>query len=123
MRIATLLVTAALLAGAPSARFGRAGVEAGAAPAPQSKTYTGVITDTMCNRDHKAMKIAPDSKCVRDCVGDGKTYKYALLTGDSVYALSDQETPAKFAAQRVEVTGVLYQKTKILRVDTIRSVK
>ena len=123
MKIATLLVTAALLTGAPSARVGRAGVEVAAAPAPQSKTYTGVITDTMCNRDHKAMKIAPDSKCVKECVGDGKTYKYALLTGESVYALSDQETPAKFAGQRVEVTGVLYEKTKILKVDAIRSVK
>ncbi len=109
MRIIAFVAAAALLTAA--------------APAPQSKTYTGVITDTMCNRDHKAMQIAPDSKCVKECVGDGRTYKYALLTGERVYALSDQETPAKFAAQRVEVSGVLYEKTKILKVDTIKSVK
>src|SRR6185436_114678 len=46
--------------------------------AQQSKTYVGVITDTMCVDDHKPMKVAPDAKCVRDCVGDARTYKYAL---------------------------------------------
>jgi hypothetical protein len=97
----------------------------GVSPAAQgpSKSYTGVITETMCSRDHKAMKIAPEAKCVRDCVGDGKTYKYALLVGDQVYTLSDQETPAKFAAQRVEVTGVLYEKTNIIKVEAIKPVK
>lgn len=109
MRIASFIVAAALLTGA--------------APAPQSKTYTGVITDTMCNRDHKAMKVSPDSKCVKDCVGDGKTYKYALLSGETLYTLSDQETPAKFAAQRVTVKGVLYEKTKILKVESIEAAK
>jgi hypothetical protein len=109
MRIIAFVAAAALLTAA--------------APAPQSKTYTGVITDTMCNRDHKAMKVSPDSKCVKECVGDGKTYKYALLTGTNVYPLSDQETPAKFAGQRVEVTGVLYEKTKILKVDAIKAAK
>ncbi len=109
MRIVAFVAAAALLTAA--------------APAPQSKTYTGVITDTMCTRDHKSMKISPDSKCVKECVGDGKTYKYALLTGGGVYALSDQETPAKFAAERVEITGVLYEKTKVLKVESIRPVK
>ena len=96
---------------------------AAAPPAATSKTYTGVITDTMCSRDHAHMKVSPESKCVRDCVGDGRTYKYALLTADGLYKLSDQETPAKFAAQRVRVTGVLYEKTKILKVESIEPAK
>ncbi|HVL67645.1 MAG TPA: hypothetical protein VM364_10315 [Vicinamibacterales bacterium] len=91
-----------------------------AAPAQPSKTYTGVITDTMCKRDHAQMNITPDAKCVRDCVGDGKTYKYALLVGDDMYTLSDQETPATFAAERVQVKGVLYTKTNILKVEEIK---
>ena len=45
--------------------------------------------------------------------------KYALLVGNNVYVLSDQQTPEKFAAQKVKVTGVLYEKTKILKVDKI----
>ena len=87
--------------------------------AQQSKTYVGVITDTMCVDDHKPMKVSPDAKCVRDCVGDARTYKYALADGKNVYKLSDQETPAKMAGARVRVTGVLYPKTNILKVERI----
>ena len=44
-----------------------------------TKTYTGVITDTMCGKSHAAMGVQPDVKCVRECIksGNGK-YKYAL---------------------------------------------
>jgi hypothetical protein len=70
------------------------------ATAQERKIYTGVITDTMCASDHKPMKISPDEKCVRDCIGDGKTYKYALVVGKQVYKLSDQETPIKFAGKK-----------------------
>lgn len=92
------------------------------AHAQQSQTYVGVITDTMCTNDHKPMKVSPEAKCVRDCVGDAKTHKYALSDGKSVFTLSDQETPAKFAGQKVKVTGVLYTKTKILKVERIEKV-
>jgi hypothetical protein len=90
--------------------------------AQASKTYVGVITDTMCADDHAAMKVAPDSKCVKDCVGDGKTYKYALADGKNICVLSDQETPAKFAGKRVKVIGTLYTKTNILKVERIDAV-
>lgn len=84
-----------------------------------SKTYVGVITDTMCAGDHAAMKVTPDAKCVQECVRDGKTFQYALLNGTKVYKLSDQETPARFAGRKVKVIGVLYSKTNILKVDRI----
>ena len=100
-----------------------AALSTAAVPQGDSKTYKGVITDTMCVREHASMKIAPDGKCVRECVGDGKTYKYALLVGGEMYTLSDLESPAKFAAQKVEVKGVLYPKTKILKVEAIKAVK
>ena len=89
-----------------------------AAPAP--RTFIGLITDSMCGADHKAMNITPDSKCVRECVKHGS--KYALLVGDKMYILSDQQTPEKFAAQKVKVTGAFYEKSKILRVDKIEPV-
>lgn len=78
-----------------------------------------VITDTMCATDHRAMKASPDKECGRDCVRDGKTFKYALADGKHVYPLSDQETPAKFAGRKVRVTGMLYTKTNILKVQRI----
>ena len=84
-----------------------------------SKTYEGMITDTMCAGDHTAMKVTPDATCVKDCVRDGTAFQYALLDGSKVYRLSDQETPARFAGRKVKVTGVLYTKTSILKVERI----
>jgi Protein of unknown function (DUF5818) len=87
-----------------------------------SKTYAGVITDTMCAGDHAAMKVTPDAKCVKDCVRDGKAFQYALVDGTKVYRLSDQETPAQLAGAKVKVMGVLYTKTNILKVERIERV-
>ena len=102
--ITTLLFGAALLA---------------AAEKPQ--TFTGVITDTMCGAKH-SMGITPDDKCVRECVKmDPKKWKYALLVGKDVYVLRDQQTPEKFAAQKVTVTGTLFEKTKVIKVDKIEA--
>lgn len=87
-----------------------------------AKVYTGVITDTMCGADHAHMGISPDAKCVRECVRAGKQWKFALLTADNkMYVLSDQAAPDRFAARKVRVTGVLYEKTGILRVDKIEA--
>jgi len=47
--------------------------------------------------------------------------KYALYDGKEVYRLSDQQTPEKFAAKKVKVTGVLYEKTKIIKVERIEA--
>ena len=85
------------------------------------ETHVGVITDTMCGANHAPMKVSPDSKCVLECVKHG--YKYALLEGTKVYTLSDQETPAKFAGQKVKITGQLYPKTNILKVEKIEAAK
>lgn len=87
------------------------------------KVYTGVITDTMCGPSHAHMGIRPDEKCVRECVRSGK-WKYALLDGNGkMMVLSDQQTPEKYAAKRVAVRGVYYEKTGILRVDSIEPLK
>jgi len=100
IRIASLLLAGALLAGAAG---------------PQ--TFTGVITDTMCGNDHSAMGLKPDAKCVTACVKYGA--KYALYDGKTIYVLSDQKTPEKFAAQEVKITGTYDASTKILKVALI----
>ena len=40
-----------------------------------------------------------------------------------MYTLSDQQTPERFAGQRVTVRGVLYPKTNIIKVETITAQK
>ena len=83
------------------------------------REFTGVITDTMCGADHAHMGIRPDEKCVRECVRSGK-WKYALIDAKGkMMVLSDQRTPEKFAAKKVKIRGVYYEKTGILRVDSI----
>lgn len=98
-KLAPLFIAGALVAGAAT------------------QTFTGVITDSMCGKDHAMMKVTPDSKCVLECVKQGS--KYALFDGKSSYILSDQKTPEQFAGQKVKVTGTLSEKTKILKVDSI----
>jgi hypothetical protein len=87
-----------------------------------SRTFTGVITDTMCGASHTME--SPASKCVRDCVhANPSAYKYALYDGRHVYVLSDQRAPEKFAAQKVAVRGVLDQETRTIQVESISAVK
>lgn len=84
-------------------------------------TFKGVITDSMCNLDHKAMNMGPDAECVKACVKHGS--KYILHDGKTAYKLSDQQTPEKFAGQKVTVTGTLFEKTGVIKVDKIEPAK
>lgn len=93
------------------------------AASSDSRTFTGVIGDSMCVRDHAPMKISPDEKCVRDCVKHSSDVKYILLTADKHYVLSDQAAPEKFAGKKVVVKGTLYEKTGIIKVEAIESAK
>jgi hypothetical protein len=85
----------------------------------QSRTFTGVISDSMCLRDHTAMKVSPVSKCVNDCVKASKDIRYSLIAGKNAYTLSDREKPARFAGQKVSVKGVLQAKTNVIEVESI----
>ena len=92
-----------------------------ALPAAQaSQTFTGVITDDVCATEgHARMRMGPtDADCTRLCVTvhDGK---YVLADGKEVYALSDQQMPEKFAAQKVRVVGRFRAEGKIIQVESI----
>jgi hypothetical protein len=92
--------------------------------APDTQTFTGIITDNMCGASgHAQMQMGPtDAECAVACVAvHGATY--VLVDGKAVYALSDQRTPEKFAAQKVKVTGTLDAKTNTIHVDSITVVK
>jgi hypothetical protein len=88
-----------------------------AAEAP--KTFTGVITETMCReKPHNAMmKDKSEAECVRLCVKG--PFGYALYDGTRVMKLSDQKTPVQYAGQKVKVTGTYNENTKTLKVSSI----
>ena len=100
-----------------------AAVTAWAAP-PAKQTFTGVITDSMCDDgDHSQMRMGPtDAACTKACI-DAHGASYVLYDGKKSYTLSDQNTPEKFAGQRVTVIGTLDAKTKTIRVDSIAAAK
>ena len=90
-----------------------------AAGTPQ--TFIGTITDAMCLGSHAMMHVNPNAKCVSECVKSGS--QYVLYDGKRAYKLSDQQTPAQFAARRVKVTGTLAPKTGIIQVEKIEGVE
>ena len=92
--------------------------------APGKEMFTGTITDGMCaNADHSQMRMGPtDAECTVACVR-AHDATYVLYDGKQAYTLSDQQTPEKFAAKRVTVTGTLDAKTKTIQVDSISAAK
>jgi len=91
------------------------------AAAAAAETYTGVITDTMCGaKPHTMFKGHTDPECVRMCVKG--PYVYALLDGTTIRKLSDQKTPAQYAAKKVKVTGTYDAKSNTIKVASIEAI-
>ena len=88
--------------------------------APEEKSFTGAITDSMCAlADHSRMRMGPnDAECTKACINEHGAL-YVLYDGKEVYNLSDQKTPEKFAGKKVKVTGTLDPKTKTIQVTSI----
>ena len=84
----------------------------------EPRTFTGVITDTMCGKQHGMVAGQADDKCIEMCI-KGTSSQYALYDGTRVLKLTDQKTPAKFAAQHVKVTGTLNEKMRTIKVQSI----
>jgi hypothetical protein len=77
--------------------------------ADSTQTFTGKVSDSMCEAKHSEGNLAP-AACVRACVQKGA--KYALVVGDKVYTLntSDKETLDelnKLAWEQAKVTGTV----------------
>ena len=66
--------------------------------APPTQTFTGVISDSMCDDgDHSHMRMGPtDAECTTACV-TAHGASYVLYDGKQAYTLSDQKTPEIFA--------------------------
>jgi hypothetical protein len=92
--------------------------------APAKRTFIGTITDSMCpDANHSRMRMGPtDAECTVACISaHGATY--VLYDGKNVYALSDQQSPEKFAGRKARVVGTLDAKTRTIHVDSIAAAK
>jgi|SRR5579862_9463896 len=87
-------------------------------------TFTGTITDDVCSKaDHSRMQMGPtDGECAIACI-DVHGASWVLYDGKESYTLSDQQTPEKFAGQKVKVQGTLDAKTKKIQVNSISAAK
>ena len=88
------LMAAVLLAGVAGA-FGAPGAQ---------QTFNGVVTDTMCGKQHM-MAEEPPAQCTRECVKSGKA-DYELMVGDKMYKLKgDKAAIDKLAGEKATVKG------------------
>jgi hypothetical protein len=71
---------------------------------PTSKTFAGVITDSICGARHASDSGKSPAECARACVRKGSNYM--LVDGNKIYRL-DGSGPEidKLAGQRVSVAG------------------
>ncbi|HEY6931644.1 MAG TPA: hypothetical protein VJA66_18375 [Thermoanaerobaculia bacterium] len=74
------------------------------------QTWNGRLSDTKCGKSHKETVAASGKKishedCIAACVKAGA--KYALVTKEKVYTISNSDYPdlAKLAGHGVTVTG------------------
>src|SRR5690242_4804863 len=88
--------------------------------AAATQTFTGTIIDGMCaNTGHAAMRMGPtDAECTAACVS-AHGAAYVLQDGKTIYKLSDQQAPVKFAGRKAKVVGTLDAKTGTIAVTSI----
>ena len=78
---------------------------------PQDQTWTGEISDSHCRLDHEPLSegdpVLPSPDCVKLCLKSG--FKYVFAVEDKVYSIANQNQPdlAKFAGQKVKLSGHL----------------
>lgn len=89
-----------------------------------AQRFTGVITDDMCaGVGHARMRMGPtDAECTKACIS-AHGAAYVLEAGKTVYKLSDQQTPERFAGQKVIVTGTLDARTMTIKVESIAAAR
>jgi len=92
---------------------------AGFAQSEQAQTFTGVVSDNMCGKQHMA-KDKSAAERTRECVKAGSDY--ALVVGDEVYTLKgDKRQIDKYAGERAVVTGTA--KGETINVNSISAPK
>ena len=82
---------------------------------------TGVITETKCGAAHKA-GTDKDIGCIKSCVSSGAG-KLALLSGDTLYTITNPDKASGHEGHQVKVTGTADDSAKTVTIDTLEMAK
>ena len=91
------------------------------------QTWTGKITDSMCNADHNAMasggKTVDAHDCTLVCTKGGA--KFAFISEGKVFSIANQNLPdlTKHAGHTVSLTGDLDSKGNTITVSKLQMKK
>ncbi len=91
--------------------------------AAAERTWTGKISDSMCDKDHSMMATAdkhPDAKkCTLECVKGGM--KFVFVSDGNIYQIANQDLAdlKKFAGNSVTLTGQQEPVSKAITVDKL----
>jgi hypothetical protein len=97
--------------------------------AQKDSTFSGEITDRYCakaNSHEMMMKRhnSPTTKaCIPACVKAGGAYVLFDAQTKTIYELDDQQKPARFAEQKVKITGTYDKGTQTIHVTDIQASK
>jgi len=97
--------------------------------AQKESTFSGEISDRYCTKanSHEMMMKrhnSPTTKdCIPACVKAGGAYVLVDAATKTTYELDDQKKPARFAEQKVKVTGTYDKATLTIHVTDIQASK
>ena len=97
--------------------------------AQKESTFSGEISDRYCVKanSHEMMMKRHNSKttkdCIPDCVKAGGAYVLYDAATKTMYELDDQKKPARFAEQKVKVTGTYDKAKQTIHVTDIQASK
>jgi len=97
--------------------------------AQKESTFSGEILDRYCakaNSHEMMMKRhnSPTTKvCIPACVKAGGAYVLVDAATKTIYELDDQQKPARFAEQKVRITGTYDKATQTIHVTDIKASK
>jgi hypothetical protein len=83
-------------------------------------TISGVISDSMCGKDHSGMgELGKDPvACINKCVEQGAKYVLVSDSGD-VYQLTDTKKAKQLAGKTVSIEGHIDPKEKAIHVHSM----
>jgi hypothetical protein len=97
--------------------------------AQKDSTFTGEISDRYCAKanSHEMMmkrhNVQTTKDCIPACVKAGGAYVLVDASTKTIYELDDQQKPARFAEQKVKVTGTFDKGTQTIHVTDIQASK